>query len=163
MFEPQNNCPCGKSSNSIPKTYEECCRPFHLKQAMPDSPEALMRSRYSAYFLGLGRYIFDTHHVDFRGSTTVDEFTASAKNTHWCELEVINSSQGGAQGTVEFKASFIDNDKLHTFHEISNFVLEDGLWYYTDGQFQPKTVQKINRNQLCPCGSGLKAKRCCLK
>ncbi|AOE49432.1 YchJ family protein [Kangiella sediminilitoris] len=162
MSETQTLCPCGKQLDGTPAIYEECCQPFHLKQAIPEHPEALMRSRYSAYYLGLGQYIFDTHHASYRGNTTVDEFTASAKNTNWCGLEVIAASEEGDRGTVEFKACLIDKDKLHTLHEISNFIRENHRWYYTDGKFQPKTVQKINRNQACPCGSGLKAKRCCL-
>ena len=136
---------------------------MHLGSSIAKTPEQLMRSRYSAYFFGLGQYIYDTHHADYRGHISVEEFTASAKSTNWCGLEVIGSSQSDARGTVEFKASFIDKDKLLTLHEISNFLQVDGHWLYTDGQFQPKTTQKINRNQPCPCGSGLKAKRCCLK
>lgn len=155
-------CPCGKTNNDTPLKYEECCQPLHLGTEVASHPEQLMRSRYSAYYLALGQYIHDTHHVDFRGNTSPEEFTQSAKSTHWCGLEVIQSSTQGTSGIVEFKANFIDKDKLHTLHEVSNFVLEDGYWLYTDGQFQPKTSQKINRNQPCPCGSGLKAKRCCL-
>ncbi|GAA4356889.1 YchJ family protein [Kangiella marina] len=134
---------------------------MHQGKEVATTPEQLMRSRYSAYYFGLGQYIYDTHHQDFRGSVSPEELTASAKSTRWCHLEVIASSQHGTSGTVEFKASFIDKDKLHTFHEVSNFILDNGSWFYTDGDFKPKVSQKINRNQACPCGSGTKAKRCC--
>ena len=156
------DCPCEKKINNIPLKYEECCQPLHLSQEVAKTPEQLMRSRYSAYYYALGQYIHDTHHSDYRGNTTPDEFSDSAKATNWCRLEVINSSQQESSGTVEFKASFIDKDKLHTFHEVSKFVLEGGLWLYTDGDFKPKTTIKINRNEPCPCGSGLKSKRCCI-
>lgn len=156
-------CPCGNKRNGTSLKYEECCQPLHSGKTVAEFPEQLMRSRYSAYYHGLGQYIYDTHHSDYRGSTSVEEFTASAKATNWCGLEVISSSQDGDAGKVDFKASFIDKDKVHTLHEVSNFVYQSGRWFYTDGLFQPKTVHKINRNQACPCGSGQKAKRCCLK
>jgi SEC-C motif-containing protein len=158
----KQNCPCGKAQNGTFLKYEECCQPLHLGKAHAQSAEQLMRSRYSAYYHGLGQYIYDTHHADYRGDSSVEDFTQGAKSTRWCALEVINSSQSDAQGTVEFKASFIDKDKLHTLHEISSFVKSNDQWFYTTGEFQPKFSQKINRNQPCPCGSGLKAKRCCL-
>lgn len=160
----QNNlCPCHKTVAGKLLEYKECCEPLHLGEAKAESPEQLMRSRYSAYYFALGQYIFDTHHADYRGNTSVDEFTVSAKNTRWCGLKIVSKTLDGEQGTVEFKASFIDRDKVHTLHEISNFILEHGHWLYTDGQFQPKTSKKINRNQPCPCGSTKKAKRCCLQ
>jgi len=156
-------CPCGRMINGKLLTYKNCCHPFHATTEVADTPETLMRSRYSAYYLALGQYIFDTHHADFRGSTTVEEFSRSAKSTNWCGLEVVSSSHSNDSGQVEFKASFIDGDKLHTLHEDSNFVRQQGVWLYTDGDFKPRKAERINRNQSCPCGSGNKAKRCCLK
>lgn len=155
-------CPCGKTAQGEPLTYQSCCKPLHSVLRVASTPEELMRSRYSAYYFALGQYIFDTHHADFRGNTTVEEFSKSAENTDWCRLEVVSSSHSNDSGQVEFKASFIDGDKLHTLHEASNFVRQHGVWLYTDGDFKPRKAEKINRNQSCPCGSGHKAKRCCL-
>ena len=47
-------CPCQSGLR-----YKRCCRPLHQGAPAP-SPEALMRSRYSAYALGLVDYIIDT-------------------------------------------------------------------------------------------------------
>lgn len=157
-----NYCPCRIKENINSLAYSDCCEPFHLGNKLPETPEQLMRSRYSAYYLGLGQYIFDTHHMDYRGGTSVEEFTQSAKSTHWCGLEVVRAEQDGDKGLVEFKAYFLDKDKLHCLHEASNFVRENGRWLYTDGEFKPKTIVKISRNDPCPCGSGKKAKKCCL-
>ena len=30
-------------------------------------------------------------------------------------------------------------------------------------RIEPRTEPKVGRNELCPCGSGKKYKRCCLK
>jgi SEC-C motif domain protein len=38
------NCPCGSLKN-----YTDCCEPFITGKSVAPTPEALMRSRYSAY------------------------------------------------------------------------------------------------------------------
>ncbi len=155
-------CPCQDKSVANAKLYADCCEPKHKGVTKALSPEELMRSRYSAFSLGLGQYIFDTHHADFR-SGTIEDYTASAQSTNWCRLEVLESERLDNKGKVNFKAYFFEKDKLHCLHEISNFVLEVNQWFYTDGDYQPKKVVKISRNDPCPCGSGIKAKKCHLK
>ncbi|MRX27265.1 YchJ family protein [Kangiella sp. HZ709] len=152
-------CPCQDKSATNARLYEDCCESKHKGLTKAQSAEELMRSRYSAFFLGLGKYIFDTHHADFRNGT-VEDYTASAQSTNWCRLEVLESEQLESNDKVNFKAYFFEKDKLHCMHEISNFVLEANQWFYTDGEYQPKTVEKIARNDQCPCQSGLKAKKC---
>ena len=155
-------CPCQEQHLSNTKNYLQCCMPLHDGETVAKNPEQLMRSRYSAFFLARGQYIFDTHHVEFRGNTTVDEYNESAKATAWCGLEVVNSKVKTTLGTVEFKASYIDDKHVHCLHENSNFILDNGTWYYTDGIYMPRSKIAIKRNDACPCLSGLKAKKCCL-
>lgn len=152
-------CPCQEKSSDTAKAYAQCCEQFHLGKLIPQSPEQLMRSRYSAFYLALGQYIFDTHAASFR-SGTASEYQESAESTNWCRLEIIESSEDTSSGKVNFKAYFFDKDKLHCLHEISNFALESGKWFYTDGEYQPKKIEKIQRNDPCPCFSGKKAKKC---
>ncbi|MEI3144987.1 MAG: YchJ family metal-binding protein [Dakarella massiliensis] len=47
-------CPCGSG-----KTYEDCCGRYHAGTPAPDA-RSLMASRYSAYALGLEKYVRDT-------------------------------------------------------------------------------------------------------
>ncbi|NVJ65695.1 MAG: YchJ family protein [Gammaproteobacteria bacterium] len=155
-------CPCQNPSSVSAQEYANCCEPLHQGIKQAQCPEVLMRSRYSAFYLGLGNYIYQTHHSDFRNGSPED-YQQSAENTEWCCLEVLESEQVEDTGTVNFKAYFIDKDKLHCLHEISNFVRENGQWFYTDGEYQPKKVEKISRNDPCPCNSGHKAKKCHLK
>ena len=42
----QKACPCGSG-----QAFKECCQRFHDGE-LPDTPEKLMRSRYSAYVKG---------------------------------------------------------------------------------------------------------------
>jgi SEC-C motif-containing protein len=47
--------------------------------------------------------------------------------------------------------------------ELASFVFERGRWWYTTGQSKEGSFVpwKPGRNENCPCGSGLKFKRCC--
>ncbi|MDO9220991.1 MAG: YchJ family metal-binding protein, partial [Thiobacillus sp.] len=56
-------CPCGSG-----RTLESCCGRFHSGEPAPDA-ETLMRSRYSAYVLGLDDYLMATWHPDTRPAT----------------------------------------------------------------------------------------------
>ena len=50
------NCPCDSQ-----RSYKECCSPFISKEKLPETPEQLMRSRYTAYVNGDIDYIKQTH------------------------------------------------------------------------------------------------------
>ncbi len=68
-----------------------------------------------------------------------------------------------SEGTVDyvhFIARFIMQDKLQQLEERSRFVFEQQQWWYLDGMLFPHAVNKINRNDSCPCGSGKKYKVC---
>ena len=60
MSTPAEACPCGSGS-----AYEACCGRFHGGEPAVDA-ECLMRSRYSAYVLGLEDYLRTTWHPDTR-------------------------------------------------------------------------------------------------
>lgn len=151
----QQSCPC-KSG----KSYPQCCQPLHSKQKKADNCEQLMRSRFSAFVYQLGDYLFNTYHVDFRGQLTAEKL--SEKTADWVNLEIVETQSLKESGFVEFKAWYIEENKLCCFHEKSNFVKEQGHWLYCDGTFYSNEKSgKIARNAYCPCGSGKKYKKCC--
>lgn len=90
-----------------------------------------------------------------------------AESVKWLSLEVVNApevNKGDDKGQVEFVASYLMQDRLQNIHEISEFQLDDGRWYYVDGQdVKRDTTEKIGRNDSCPCGSNKKFKKCCGK
>ena len=92
------------------------------------TPEALMRSRYSAYALGLIDYLLATWHV----STAPGELELAP--TKWLELEVRDAQMVGDAGLVEFVARYRVDGRGQCLHEISRFVRQDGRWFYIDGQ-----------------------------
>ena len=61
------------------------------------------------------------------------------------------------KGIVEFKAYYLENNEITLLHEKSDFVKNDGVWEYDKGTF---INSKIERNEPCPCGSGVKYKKC---
>ena len=50
-----NPCPCGSN-----KPFAQCCEPYLQGKAIAPTPEALMRSRYSAYAMHQFDYIENT-------------------------------------------------------------------------------------------------------
>ncbi len=119
-----------------------------------------MRSRYSAFVLGLGDYLVHSWHPDFLGTLTAEQL--SQTDTRWDGLEILAAQGGPADdaGTVEFKAWFVEGDERHCLHERSRFVRYQGRWVYTDGEQDPAPL-RVGRNDPCPCGSGKKHKKCC--
>ena len=121
-------CPCGSHD------YDRCCARFH-EGAVPESAEQLMRSRYSAYVLGLGDYLAATWHPETRPAA-IDVDSADAKATKWLGLDVKRHVPEGDRALVEFVARYrIGGGAARRLHEISRFERLDGRWYYRDGTF----------------------------
>jgi SEC-C motif domain protein len=94
-----------------------------------------MRSRYSAYVLGLMDYVHQTWHASTRPAR---EELASDPATKWLGLDVKKHVPDGDSATVEFVARYKVGGRAHRLHEVSNFVREDGKWFYVDGSFPEK-------------------------
>ncbi len=127
---PTAACPC-RVQEGGDVDYAACCSPFHHgMQAGPfaPTPEALMRSRYSAYALGLLDYLLATWHP----STAPGDLELGP--IKWLGLQVLAAQASADAGVVEFVARFKDNGKAGQLHETSRFVQEAGRWYYIDGQ-----------------------------
>ncbi len=127
-----------------------------------------MRSRFTAYVRGDLDHIENTHAKEARDTFNRSAAESTANSVEWVSLEIFDTSDGGADdetGMVEFAARFRQNGELLVHHERSNFRREDGRWVYVDGKMnpkgQPRRVEKVGRNQPCPCGSGKKYKKCC--
>ena len=155
-------CPCGSASD-----LDECCGPV-IGGAPAPNPEALMRSRFTAFVQGDLDHIENTHAAEVRDSFSRSAAESTAKSVEWVGLEIRGTSGGGEDddtGTVEFAARFKKDGELQIHHEISNFHREEGRWVYVDGKMNPKDkprrVEKVGRNDPCPCGSGKKYKKCC--
>lgn len=118
-------CPCGSG-----QAYPACCGRWHDGAAAPTA-EALMRSRYSAFVLGLEPYLLTSWHASTRPASLG---LAEETGTKWLGLEIRRASQPDeSHATVEFVARYRIAGRGHRLHEISRFVREDGRWFYVDG------------------------------
>ena len=123
---PRDDCPCGSG-----KLLHDCCGLCHAGVAAPTA-EALMRSRYSAYVLGLDAYLLTSWHPSTR-PPSLDLHGDSAK-TKWLGLKVLRSQTDADRAIVEFVARYkIGGASAVRMHETSRFVSEDGHWFYVDG------------------------------
>jgi SEC-C motif-containing protein len=147
-------CPCG-SGNPL----QTCCGHYHQGAAAP-SAEALMRSRYSAYVLGLIDYLVATTLPAQQSALDRDGIRAWSLGSTWLGLEVEGSELLGGQpehAFVTFTARWHDDAGEHSHRERSAFVQHAGRWYFID----PTVPLRAGRNDPCPCGSGQKFKKCC--
>ena len=91
-----------------------------------------MRSRFSAFALGLTPYLLTSWHPSARPvSLDLDA------DTEWRRLQIVDVAAGGpddTEGIVEFRASFRSPDGNALLHERSRFVRVDGRWVYLDGE-----------------------------
>jgi len=87
-----------------------------------------MRSRYSAFAVGLPAYLLASWHPSTRPqSLELDD------SLRWYRLDILGRTQGGmldTTGTVEFIAYYRGSADRGTQHENSLFRRENGLWLY---------------------------------
>ncbi len=157
-------CPCGSE-----KTYDACCEPLINGSLSAETPEALMRARYSAYVKEQVTFILDTTHPSQRDQYTENGIRRWARNSQWLGLTILNTDGGSAEddtGTVEFVAEYFDKGRRNRHHELAAFRRQEGKWFFYDGQAPRvetvvRSAPKVGRNDPCPCGSGRKFKKCC--
>jgi SEC-C motif domain protein len=157
-------CPCGAGPS-----LDVCCGPFIRGQTQPETAEQLMRSRYSAYTEQAIDYILGTHDPEVDDDVDRESTERWAAESEWLGLEIIDTKAGGAgeeRGEVEFVARYRFQGADAEHHERATFRRIDGNWRYVNGEMvKPRPVvrdkPRVGRNELCPCGSGKKYKRCC--
>lgn len=120
------NCHCGSGSS-----YQACCGRFLSGEQWPETAEALMRARYSAYVEGEDGFLIDSWHP----LSCPSQFESNL-NQQWLGLKILAVNQGrpgDGSGSVEFVATFKVSGKVETLHEVSEFVREQGRWCYLSG------------------------------
>ncbi len=156
------DCPCCSG-----KSFDKCCQPV-LKNNSALTALELMRSRYTAFYQCEAEYLYNTTHPTSQTETSLHEIEEWSKENKWTKLEIVETEKGSVNdksGVVEFKAFYTDKngvDQIH--HEKSNFLKEEGKWFYFEGKAvsqNPVIDKKVSRNEPCPCGSGKKYKKCC--
>ena len=94
-----------------------------------------MRSRYTAYTLGLEPYLLQTWHPDTRPLTLNLSKDQAIK---WLGLQVKQVTSSENTATVKFVARYKIGGKAERLHELSQFVRIENAWYYLRGT-DPRT------------------------
>lgn len=126
------DCPCGGGR------FDACCGRFldRSRGLMPDTAEALMRSRYTAYVRRDEDWLRETWHPDTRPQEPVTE-----DGVTWLGLEVRRHDiQDDDHALVEFVARCRIGGRGQRLHEVSRFTRDaQGRWRYVDGSFPDRT------------------------
>jgi SEC-C motif-containing protein len=157
----QAACPCGTK-----RAYEACCGLAISGAVAPETAEALLRARYTAYTKGAVDFVLATHHSRTRGEVSAEGVKAWADGSEWLGLEILSKDEGGPQderGSVRFRARYRQKGQTFEHLEIAFFERENGEWRFVTASTPPATreKEKVGRNEPCPCGSGKKFKKCC--
>ena len=125
-------CPCGSGL-----ALSDCCGAFLSGGSAhfgAPTPEALMRSRYTAYALGDDAYVLGTWAPETRPETLYAPGDARPK---WLKLKVLSSAEAldGRTGEVLFEATGRTAAGAFRMKEHSLFRREEGgRWLYVSGE-----------------------------
>ncbi|MCB9595447.1 MAG: hypothetical protein H6719_22190 [Sandaracinaceae bacterium] len=125
-------CPCTSGA-----AYADCCAPFH-RGAEATTADRLMRSRFAAFALGDGAYLWrtlhPTHPLRSRPEAEVVRELSRAKQTlRYQRLTVHDHDEDGDRARVLFTAHVFEKGKDRSFTELSEFARVDGAWRYREG------------------------------
>lgn len=149
-------CPCG--SNKLLST---CCEPIINLTQVASCSEQLMRSRYTAYALKNYQYIYNTYAEKVRHSQSITDIKSWCNATKWLRLEV-HPLEAAHKDKVSFTAYYLYEKGFYKMSEISLFIQEKQEWRYHSGDvFGEDRLPYPSHNDLCPCLSQKKFKKCC--
>jgi SEC-C motif-containing protein len=123
-------CPCGSS-----KELKQCCELIIEGKKAASSPEELMRSRYTAFATHKFEYLVQTTDPQTRMQMDMKANEEWARSSKFSKLEILNSSEDGNKGLVEFKATYQTGEEpQQVHHEFSKFRKQAGVWYFREGR-----------------------------
>ncbi len=130
------HCPCGSR-----RVYTDCCAPYHRGEAVPETPQTLVRSRYCAYARQLVDYIIDTTDPDGAAwQEPIDQWRKDIANfgqkMQFSGVEILSAEVDENRATVTFRATLRRRRRDASFTEVSQFVRRAGRWLYSEGQPQ---------------------------
>ena len=129
-------CPCTSGAS-----YRECCRPLH-EGAAADDPVRLMRSRFAAFALGDGAYLWRTLHADHPlrqrdEAEVVRELSLARRRLRYLRLTVHDAVEDGDRARVLFTARVFQKGTDRSFTELSDFARDGETWCYAGGVARP--------------------------
>lgn len=121
-------CPCGGMPAGA--SLVDCCGPLVRDGVLAETPEALMRSRYTAFALRDADHLWRTWHP-----TTRPVDVSDLDGVTWSGLRILDAPPAdGDAGSVTFVATFVTDDgRRGEVREHSLFARRAGRWFYVDG------------------------------
>ena len=116
-----DKCPCGSGNG-----FEACCGGIISGSRKAQTPEELMRSRYTAYVAKKVDYLVRTTHPSVRTDDLEASLRTGMRKVEWLKLHVV-ATEGDR---VEFIAEYISSTAPGRHHECSVFEKVDGEWFY---------------------------------
>lgn len=111
--------------------YLDCCGAFIEGDALPTTPEQLMRSRFTAYATNRIDYIKKT--MSGKALKIFNRGSQTSASLNWQDLTILDAPLPTTdEGTVEFVARYLLNGEIHSMHEKSKFRFHKKRWFYTD-------------------------------
>jgi SEC-C motif domain protein len=144
-------CPCGGSAElgSADRSYAACCGRFHRSSKLePPSPEALMRSRFSAFAKADIDWLHRTLHPEHedrrrpKSAFRKDLTRHFATGVRYVRLEVLDAPKVASweTGLVLFVAHGVVKKADFLLAELSTFQPDGQGWRYLSGQTIPETA-----------------------
>lgn len=128
-------CPCGSN-----QTYSDCCGQYIANQQSAPTPEALMRSRYTAFVLNEDAYILATMRGKALKKQAYLPGVADNQSIQWQGLTIISYKlKTHRLGFVTFKASYLFAHELTVLYEKSEFHKIGDRWFYVNGRILATT------------------------
>lgn len=142
MSTSRSFCPCCSG-----KPYAHCCQKYH-QGALSETSLALMRSRYSAYALGLTDYLIETTHPKSPHLVAdkkqwFNQIQAFSKQVKFEGLEILETKNGDSEAFVTFVAHLSKDGTDLTFTERSRFLKQGHAWKYVDGKIAKGRVVNL--------------------
>jgi len=107
-----------------------------------------MRSRFSAFALGHGAYLWETLHPEHalrnrERAKVIRELSAARLKLRYQGLVVHEHTSEGDHAKVLFTAKVFERGKDKSFSELSDFERVDGSWRYRDGLTSAQSAATI--------------------
>lgn len=133
-------CPCGSQH-----PYRSCCQVYHRGCEPPDPP-TLVRSRFAAFALGEGDYLWRTLHPEhpLRAESepaVVRALSAARRTLRYRSVIIHDNLVSGARGRVLFSVRLFEGGWDRSFLEASDFERTPEGWRYREGVLWPLAEQ----------------------
>jgi SEC-C motif-containing protein len=145
--------------------YAACCGPVHADIRAADTPEQVVRARFSAQVLGDMDFFRQSITRKHRNLPHVDAFAETIGRRRYERIAITDATRLGwfnRKATVVCRIYDAGRRHVSVHTERIHLKREDRAWRVVaidlvTAQSSPGTA----RNAPCPCGSGKKYKRCC--